>query len=74
MASPTCEQGRQNAEQIIALADALREQARATGRDLNAANLFVHTVLARAIKYDDAPAAPPAVRGKPSAARYSSIT
>jgi len=41
------------ADQIIAFADALRETARASGRDINAANLFVHTVLARAIRYDE---------------------
>ena len=41
------------ADHIIAFADALRQTARASGRDLNAANLFVHTVLVRAIKYDE---------------------
>lgn len=50
-----------NAEQIIAFADSLRQHARASGRDLNAANLFVHTVLARTIKYDDATEQPPPV-------------
>jgi len=54
-----------NAEQIIAFADALRSHARASGRDLNAANLFVHTVLARAIKYDEAPEAPPPLQDRP---------
>jgi len=44
------------ADHIIALAESLRTHARASGRDLNAANLFVHTVLMRAIKYDGAPA------------------
>lgn len=41
-----------NAEQFLSLADSLRSYAQHSGRDLNAANLFVHTVLMRAIKYD----------------------
>ncbi|MES1200143.1 MAG: hypothetical protein ABUS57_01685 [Pseudomonadota bacterium] len=40
---------RARAEQIIALADALRRHARNCGADLNAANLFVHAVLMRAL-------------------------
>lgn len=60
MASPNARTSRaMTADQIIAFADALRQHARASGRDLNAANLFVHTVLARTIKYDDAPIAGP---------------
>lgn len=43
-----------NAEQFLSLADSLRSYAQHSGRDLNAANLFVHTVLMRAIKYDGA--------------------
>ncbi|HRP12375.1 MAG TPA: hypothetical protein PLK37_15200 [Terricaulis sp.] len=54
-----------NADQIIAFADALREHARASGRDLNAANLFVHTVLSRAIKYDEVVTPPPPVLAQP---------
>lgn len=41
-----------NAEQFLALADTLRTYATHSGHDLNAANLFVHTILMRAIKYD----------------------
>ena len=37
------------AEQFLSLADALRSYAQHSGRDLNAANLFVHTMLMRAI-------------------------
>jgi len=37
------------AEQIIALADALRRHALNCGADTNAANLFVHAVLMRAL-------------------------
>jgi hypothetical protein len=41
-----------DADHIIALAQSLRMHARNSGRDLNAANLFVHTVLMRAMKFD----------------------
>lgn len=41
------------AEQFLTLADTLRSYARHSGRDLNEANLFVHTVLLRAIRYDE---------------------
>ena len=46
-----------NAEQFLALAETLRSYAQHSGRDLNAANLFVHTMLMRAIQCDpvDAP-------------------
>jgi hypothetical protein len=39
-----------NAEQFLALAETLRSFAQHSGRDLNAANLFVHTMLMRAIE------------------------
>jgi hypothetical protein len=39
-----------DAEDIIALADALRAYALEGGRDLNEANLFAHEVLVRALK------------------------
>jgi hypothetical protein len=42
------------ADHILTLAASLRTHARASGRDINAANLFVHTVLMRAIKFDGA--------------------
>lgn len=38
-----------NAEQLIALADSLRSHALQSGHDLNASNMFVHTMLMRAI-------------------------
>jgi hypothetical protein len=38
-----------NAQQLIALADSLRSFALQSGHDLNASNLFVHTMLMRAI-------------------------
>lgn len=38
-----------NAEQFLSLADALRSYAQHSGRDLNASNLFVHTMLMRAV-------------------------
>lgn len=41
-----------NAEQIIHLADALRSYALNSGQDLNASNLFVHTMLVRAINIE----------------------
>lgn len=46
-----------NAEQFLSLAETLRSYAQHSGRDLNAANLFVHTMLMRAIQSDpvDAP-------------------
>lgn len=62
------------ADHIIAFADALRKTARASGRDLNAANLFVHTVLARAIKHEDLALmaqAPPLDRPAPPPAQTS---
>jgi hypothetical protein len=36
-----------DAAQVIALADAMRAYALESGRDLNAANLFTHTMLMR---------------------------
>lgn len=39
-----------NAEEIIAFADAMRAYAQEDGRDLNAASLFAHEVLVRALK------------------------
>lgn len=53
-----------NAEQFLTLAETLRSYALHHGRDLNASNLFVHTMLMRAIDAGaklDAPA-----RGEPS--------
>jgi hypothetical protein len=44
------------AGQVLALAEDLRWFARQMGRDLNAANLFVHTMLVRALK--EAPDSP----------------
>lgn len=41
-----------NAEQFLTLADTLRSFAQHSGRDLNAANLFVHNVLMRTIEVD----------------------
>lgn len=38
------------AEQFLSLADALRTYAQHSGRDLNAANMFVHQTLMRAIR------------------------
>lgn len=38
-----------NAEQFLILAETLRAYALHHGRDLNASNLFVHTMLMRAI-------------------------
>ncbi len=38
-----------DAEEIIAVADAMQAYARESGRDLNAANLFVHEILMRAL-------------------------
>jgi hypothetical protein len=38
------------AEQFLSVADALRTYALHSRRDLNAANLFVHSVLMRAIQ------------------------
>lgn len=46
-----------SAEQFLALADTLRAYALHSGRDLNAANLFVHGMLMRAVKTE--PVAPP---------------
>lgn len=41
-----------NAEQFLALADALRSYAQFCGRDLNASNQFVHETLMRVIRAD----------------------
>lgn len=41
------------AEQFLSLADALRSYAQHSGRDLNAANLFVHSMLMRAVRGED---------------------
>lgn len=38
------------AEQFLSLADALRTYAQHSGRDLNAANMFVHQTLMRAVR------------------------
>jgi hypothetical protein len=38
------------AEQFLALADTLRSYAQYSGRDLNAANLFVHDTLMRTLR------------------------
>lgn len=40
------------ADQFLAFAETLRSYAQHSGRDLNAANLFVHTQLMRAIRED----------------------
>jgi hypothetical protein len=42
------------AEQFLSLAEALRSYAQHYGRDLNAANLFVHEVLMRTIREERA--------------------
>lgn len=42
-----------NAEQFLALADTLRSFAQHSGRDLNASNLFVHSVLMRTLQHED---------------------
>jgi hypothetical protein len=42
------------AEQFLTLAEALRSYAQHSGRDLNAANLFVHDVLMRAVREERA--------------------
>jgi hypothetical protein len=41
------------ADQILAFADSMRAYARESGRDLNAANLFVHAMLVRALVGED---------------------
>jgi hypothetical protein len=43
-----------NAEQLLALAEALRAHALQTGADLNASNLFVHRMLVHAVHVEDA--------------------
>jgi hypothetical protein len=43
-----------NAQQLISLADTLRSHALQMGHDLNASNLFVHTMLMRTITADAA--------------------
>lgn len=40
-------EARMDAAEVIALADAMRAYALESGRDLNAANLFTHTMLMR---------------------------
>lgn len=40
------------AEQFLSLADALRSYAQHSNRDINATNLFVHSMLMRAIRHD----------------------
>jgi hypothetical protein len=40
------------AEQFLALANALRSYAHHSGRDVNAAHMFVHAMLMRAVRYD----------------------
>lgn len=54
------------ADQFLALADTLRSYAQHAGRDTNSANLFVHTVLMRAIKHDGR--APPQRETRPEKA------
>jgi len=39
-----------NAEQFLSLAEALRSYAQHSGRDMNAANLFVHDMLMRTLR------------------------
>jgi len=41
------------ADQFLALAETLRSYAQHSSRDLNAANLFVHTMLMRSIQTDE---------------------
>ena len=41
-----------NADQFLALAEALRSYAQHSGRDTNASSLFVHAMLMRAIQVD----------------------
>jgi len=41
-----------NADQFLALAETLRSYAQHSGRDTNGANLFVHAMLMRAIKFE----------------------
>jgi cobalamin synthase len=41
-----------NAQQLISMADALRSHALQMGHDLNASNMFVHTMLMRALHAD----------------------
>ena len=43
-----------NAQQLIALADSLRSYAMQSGHDMNASNLFVHTMLMRALAAEGA--------------------
>ncbi len=59
-----------NAEQFLSLAEALRSYAHHSGRDTNAANLFVHTMLMRAIQMQTGAHEPPApgVEGSVAAA------
>ncbi len=42
-----------NADQFLALAETLRSFAQHSGRDLNASNLFVHTMLMRTLETED---------------------
>jgi hypothetical protein len=48
-----------NAEEVLAFADALRKYALKNERDLNAANLLVHTVLTRTLRAEAAGAKHP---------------
>jgi len=48
-----------NADQFLALAETLRSFAQHSGRDLNAANLFVHTMLMRTLETEDVDAPQP---------------
>jgi len=43
-----------NAQQWIALADSLRSYALQSGHDVNASNMFVHTLLMRALAAKEA--------------------
>ncbi len=72
--SPTQVQIRaMNAEQFLSLAETLRSYAQHSGRDLNAANLFVHEMLLRAIRIDpvDGPAPQPQQQAPQAAALTS---
>jgi hypothetical protein len=47
-----------DAERLLLFAETLRTFAQHSGRDLNAANLFVHTMLMRAILAEEQTPAP----------------
>lgn len=55
------------ADQILAFADSMRAYARESGRDLNAANLFVHAMLVRTLVGENAKAPPNDRRGEDAA-------